>query len=118
MVCNSNFRDGMLYMLDMKKIGASDYVKQFYNRMFVLENDVVELLKEYLAYGDYKYGREDVREYLAGYIANNNDAYITRDNGFRERFKEMRLGDKVRLYMHTTGKDIDDIIELARPRKK
>ena len=118
MACNSSFREDILYMLKMKNMTATDYVAQFYNRMFSLDDNIKALIKEYLAYGDYKYGREDTREYLEGYVSTTNPAYITRDSDFRERFKQAKLADKVRMYMRTTGKSIDDIIELCRPRKK
>ena len=118
MVCNSSFRDDILYMLKMKDMNAHDYVRQFYNKMFTLDENVMALIKEYLAYGDYKYGREDTREYLEGYVSNNNPAYITRDNDFRERFKEIKLAEKVMMFMKTTGKNVDDVIEMCRPRRK
>lgn len=118
MVCNSSFREDILYMLKMKRMSINDYVKQFYNKMFVLDEDVKQLLKEYLAYGDYKYGREDTREYLAGYVTSLNDAYITNDSGFRSRFKELNMSNKLRLYMKATGHNLDYVIEMCRPRRK
>lgn len=118
MVCNSSFREDMLYMLKMKDMNAHDYVRQFYNKMFTLDENIMDLIKEYLAYGDYKYGREDTREYLEGYVSSNNPAYITRDNDFRERFKEIKLAEKVMMFIKTTGKNIDDVIEMCRPRRK
>ena len=102
----------------MKDMNAHDYVRQFYNKMFTLDENVMALIKEYLAYGDYKYGREDTREYLEGYVSNNNPAYITRDNDFRERFKTIKLAEKVMMFMKTTGKNVDDVIEMCRPRRK
>lgn len=118
MVCNSTFRDDILYMLKMKNISVNDYVQSFYNKMFVLDDNVMNIIKEYLAYGDYKYGREDTREYLDGYVSTCNDAYITRDSDFRDRFTSLKVADKVRLFMKATGKRIDDVIEMCRPRKK
>ena len=118
MVVNSSFRDDILYMLKMKKMKANDYVTQFYNKMFVLDEEVKELLKEYLAYGDYKYGREDTREYLDGYVSTLNDAYITNDSGFRSRFRELNMSNKIRLYMKATGRNIDYVIDICRPRRK
>ena len=98
---------------------AREYViyrhNQFYNKMFVLDDEVIELLKEYIAYGEFKYGLDDTREYLGEYLATLNDAYITRDSNFRDRFKKINLGNRLRLYMKATGYNLDTVIDNCRP---
>ena len=116
-VCNTTFRDDMLYMLKAKKMTANDYVTSFYNKMYVLDDAIIELLKEYLAYGEYKYGREDTKEYLNGYITSGNDAYITRDSNFRDRFRKAQVGNRVRMYMMTSGETIDSIVDRLKPKR-
>ena len=116
-VCNTTFRDDMLYMLDVKNMTAHDYVRSFYNRMYTLDEEIIELLREYLAYGDYKYGREDAKEYLTGYITSGNDAYITRDSNFRERFRKAQVGSRVRMYMKASGETIDSIVDRLKPKR-
>jgi uncharacterized protein (UPF0297 family) len=117
-VCNTTFRDEIRKILRKKNMSAQDYVTTFYNRMFTLEDALLDLLREFIAYGDYKYGREDTKEYLSGYITSGNPAYITRDSGLRNRFKEMNVAERVRLYMRATGETIDQVIERAIPRRK
>ena len=115
MVANSSFYDDIMYTLRLKRLSAQEYVTQFYNKMFVLDDEVIELLKEYIAYGEFKYGLDDTREYLGEYLATLNDAYITRDSNFRERFKEVNLGNRLRLYMKATGYNLDTVIDNCRP---
>ncbi len=117
-VCNTTFRDEIRKILRKKNMSAQDYVTTFYNRMFTLDDALLDLLREFIAYGDYKYGREDTKEYLSGYITSGNPAYITRDSGLRNRFKEMNVAERVRLYMRATGETIDQVIERAIPRRK
>lgn len=116
-VCNTTFRDDMLYMLNTKNMTAHDYVTSFYNRMYTLDDEIIELLREYLAYGEYKYGREDTKEYLNGYISSGNDAYITRDSNFRDRFRKAQVGTRVRMYMRASGESIDSIIDRLKPKR-
>ena len=104
-------------MLKAKKMTANDYVTSFYNKMYTLDDTIIELLKEYLAYGEYKYGREDTKEYLNGYITSGNDAYITRDSNFRDRFRKAQVGNRVRMYMMTSGETIDSIVDRLKPKR-
>ena len=55
---------------------------------------------------------------MDGYISTKNPAYITRDSNFRDRFKTVKLDEQIKMYMKTTGKTIDDIIEMCRPKRK
>ena len=115
---NSTFREDLLYMLDIKHISIHDYVTAFYDKMFILDDDLVDLIKEFIAYGTHKYGPEDVKEYLKGYVTTENTAFITNDTDFRSRFRDLRVADRVKLFMKSTGKKIDDVIEICTPRLK
>ena len=117
-ISNSTFREDLLYMLEQKHIDIHDYIMAFYDRMFMLDDKVVDLVKEYIAYGAYKYGKEDTRAYLEGYITTETDAYITRNSDFRDRFKKNNVSSQIRLFMKATGKNIDDVIDLCTPRLK
>lgn len=48
--------------------------------------DPVELLNEYIKYTEKKYGGANISKYLNSYVKGNTMA-ITRDNGFRNRFR-------------------------------
>ena len=117
-VCSSSFREDIKYLLAKKNMTARNYVMMIYSKMYSLDEKTMDLLREFMAYGDYKYGREDAKNQLVSFITEGNEAYITRDNGFRDRFRTMKVYDGIRMYMKTTGETVDSIVEQAIPRRK